>query len=249
MKEKTLWATTLLLAAMLTIPMPTRSQPESMEARRINVSGEAEIRVAPDEVNLTLGVEILARELLNAKDQADARMERALNLIDGYGIPANRVQTDHVSIQPRRDIDGGIEGFYVRETLMVTLRGHELALFEALLTDLLQAGVNYIHGIQFRTTDLRAHRDQARALALEAAREKAQDMAQVLDESIGEPLNIHEDYIGWWSGYAGWWGSYYGGPMTQNVIQEISGSVGSAEGLAPGQISVTARVSVTFELR
>ena len=42
----------------------------------------------------------------------------------------------------------------------------------------LDAGANYIHNIDFRTSELRKHADQARALALEAAFEKAKDLAQ-----------------------------------------------------------------------
>jgi hypothetical protein len=37
--------------------------------------------------------------------------------------------------------------------------------------------------------------------------------------------------------------------MAQNVVQEISGGDGSsADGALPGQISVRAQISVTFEL-
>ncbi len=46
---------------------------------------------------------------------------------------------------------------------MVTLK--DITQFDDLLTELVAANVNYIHGIQFRTTELRQYRDQARALA------------------------------------------------------------------------------------
>jgi len=112
----------------------------------------------------------------------------------------------------------------------------------------LESGVNYVQSIEFRTTDLRQYRDEARALALQAAREKATAMAGELGQTLGEPRTIQEEANDWWSGYSsGWWSG--GSGMTQNVIQEVNGSSASYDSsLAPGQIAVKARVSVGFTM-
>ncbi|MCK5634348.1 MAG: SIMPL domain-containing protein, partial [Anaerolineales bacterium] len=118
-----------------------------------------------------------------------------------------------------------------------------------LLTAVTEAGATNVHGIDFRTSELRKYRDQARALAVQAASEKAEAMAGELSISVGTPKSINEDHVGWWSWYGyGWWGSRYAG-MSQNVVQNASGPSSDFEGaFAPGQISVNARVTVTFEL-
>ena len=68
-------------------------------------------------------------------------------------------------------------------------------------------------------------------------------------QEIGEPLLIQEEQAGWWSGYNAWWGGRWGGGMTQNTIQEIGGvSALTDSSVAPGQIAVSARVAVTFEI-
>jgi uncharacterized protein YggE len=106
-----------------------------------------------------------------------------------------------------------------------------------------------VHGIQFRSTELREHRDRARDLAIRAAKEKAVALAGALDQKVGEPIAIHEEHNGWYSGYGAWWGSHWSGGMTQNVIQNASSDGLAVEGsIAPGQIAITARVSVSFEL-
>jgi uncharacterized protein YggE len=121
--------------------------------------------------------------------------------------------------------------------------------FEDLLTAVTEAGATNVHGIDFRTSELRKYRDQARALAVQAAGEKAEAMADVLSNSVGNTKSIYEDHVGWWSWYGyGWWGSRSGG-MSQNVVQNASGPSSDFDGaFAPGQISVNARVTVTFEL-
>jgi uncharacterized protein YggE len=104
-------------------------------------------------------------------------------------------------------------------------------------------------GIQFRTTELRKHRDEARGLAIQAAREKAVAMAGELGQAVGPPKTIYEQQVGWYSAYNAWWGARYGGSMSQNVIQETgAGTMSSATTVAPGQITVNAKVTVTFEL-
>ena len=161
------------------------------------------------------------------------------------------MQTDYVNIEPRYR-NGYYEasdfiGYFVNKTIVVTLR--DLDKFEDLLAGSLEAGVNYVHGIQFRTTELRKHRDEARALAIRAAREKAEAMAGELGQEVGQPRQISEEQSGWWSGYNAWWGSRWGSGMAQNVIQEMGTGGMAADGsLAPGQINVNARVSVTFEI-
>jgi hypothetical protein len=66
---------------------------------------------------------------------------------------------------------------------------------------------------------------------------------------VGDPLTVQEEQGGWWSSYGAWWGSRWGGPLSQNVIQEAGGaSLLADSSVAPGQIKVTARVAVSFQL-
>lgn len=113
----------------------------------------------------------------------------------------------------------------------------------------LEAGANYVHNVEFRTTELRKSRDQARTLAVQAAREKATALAGDLDQGLGEPLTITEEQSSWRSWYGHGWGSRSGQSMSQNIVVESGSSTLGAEAtVAPGQITVDARVSVSFAL-
>ena len=254
MKEKIIQVVgviSMLSLLMFGITAWAQDPAEAEETGQISVTGEAEIRVVPDEVILTLGVETWNKKMGIAKGQNDAIVARVFALADEHAIAPEHIQTDYVSIEPRyrngyydeRDFIG----FFVHKTLVITLR--DLDKFEDILADALEAGVNYVHGIQFRTTELRKHRDEARALAIRAAKEKAEDLAGELDQQVGDPKMIQEVQSSWWSGYNSWWRSRWGSGMSQNVIQEMgAGELAGDGSLAPGQISVTARVSVTFQL-
>ncbi len=248
-KAVTLLAVALLL--ILALSAWTQDAPSSQVPRTVTVTGEAEVRVVPDEVILTLGIETWDKDLARAKGQNDGIVAQVLALAGEHGVPAEHVQTDYVSIDPRYR-DGYYEerdfiGYFVRKNVVITLR--DLAKFEPLLSDALEAGVNYVHGVEFRTTELREHRDEARALAIQAAREKAVALSGALAEEVGQPLVIEEQQAGWWSSYNAWWGGHWGGGMSQNVIQELGGASYLADSaVAPGQIKVNARVTVTFQL-
>ncbi|MEJ2551427.1 MAG: SIMPL domain-containing protein [Anaerolineales bacterium] len=235
------------------LPSRTSTNVETQTPRTITVSGEAEIRVVPDEVQITLGVETWSERLDSAKHENDSRVEAVIDTAKDFGVEPQHIQTDHISIEPTYESYSYtsmriVTGYFVRRTIVVTLR--DISVFDDLLSEVVESGANYVHGIQFRTTELRKHRDDARELAINAAREKAVALAGELDQSIGLPNNIREDQVGWWSWYSsGWWGARYGGTMSQNVIQESTQvSTMSDDGMAPGQISVTARVTVVFEL-
>ena len=223
---------------------------EQAEPRLITVTGDAQVNVVPDEVILTLGVETWNKDLGVAKSENDKCVMKVLALAKKYKIESKYIQTDHISIEPRyHDTyeQKDFIGYFIRKTIVLTLK--DIAKFENLLSGALESGVNYVHGIQFRTTELRKYRDQARSLAIKAAKEKANDLAKELGQKIGKPYSIQEGYGGWWSSYNAWWGSRWAGGMTQNVAQDISGADLAAEGsLAPGQITVSARVTVSFDL-
>jgi uncharacterized protein YggE len=240
-----------IIILVLVLPAQAGSPPETSEPRLITVTGDAEVRVVPDEVILTLGVETWDEDLATAKKRNDARVKKVLAAAEKHGVEARHIKTDYISIEPRYHDNyekGEFIGYFVRKTIVITLR--DISKFEDLLTDaLLDAGANYVHGVRFRTTELRKHRDQARVLAIKAAKEKAEALSKELGQKVGKPHAIREEYAGWWSWYNAWWGSRWSGGMAQNVIQDVGEIPSAAEGnISPGQIAVSAKVTVSFEL-
>lgn len=217
--------------------------------RAVNTVGEAEVRVSPDEVVLTVGAESHEPTLSAAKARNDEAVKQLLATAQREGIAAADLQTEYVEVEPRYESyeRKKLIGFTTRRTMTILLR--DVSRFEKLLTSLLEAGATNVLGIQFRTTKLRTYRDQARALAVHAAKEKADALAHELAQEVERPLTIDEEANSWFSPYSSWWGGRYSGAM-QNVVQNAGPSAPSPEGtFAPGTIAVTARVRVSFALK
>ncbi len=245
----------ILLAILLAIGIlafggVTTTTAQGATTGSISVTGDAEVRVPPDEVAMVFGVETWDKDIRKAKTANDDRIKRILAMTKDYGIDPKYVQTDQISVDPRyrngNYTDGDFIGYFVRKTIVVTLK--DVSKFEDVYTGALNAGATHVQGIEFRTTELRKNRDQARSLAIQAAREKATALAAELGRKVVKAQSINEEYVGWYSSYSSRWG---GVAMTQNVIQN-SGSSGvpfsEETTFAPGQISVRARVSVSFVL-
>ena len=207
----------------------------------ITVTGEAEVRVVPDEVVFDLTVQTLNRDLRLAKSQTDDRLKKTLELTRKYKIAPADVQTDYVKLEPR--YRGGDEtrtlvGYSVRKDLLFTLRDASQA--EELLSELIEAGVTRINSISFRSSQLRKHRDEARALAIKAAQEKATALTAVIGQRIGKAYSIEEESAG---------SNFRASNITQNVVSFDGSESSASEGtLALGQIKVSARVTVRFIL-
>lgn len=217
----------------------------------ISVSGEAVVKVVPDRIVLLLGIETWDLDIQVAKEKNEDILGRTLNAVLDRGVASTDTQTDHLSIEPRYNSDYRKEnliGYFVRNTLSVTLS--DPSEVEALLTDVLRAGITHIHGVHFETTAFKEHRETARRLALEAAREKATQMANVLGKRVGEPRTISEGpAYGNWFYVGGGWGFGRSQGMSQNVVQNAGGSSPEGmESLSLGKISIRGSVSVTFNL-
>lgn len=238
----------LPLIVILLLPVLTYAE-EQPQLRLITVTGDAEVRIVPDEVILTLGVETWNNELNIAKKENDQRVQNVVAVVKKYEIEEKHIQTDYLSIEPRYEHSYEHKkfiGYFVKKSIVVTLR--DISKFENLLSDVLEEGANYVHGIQFRTTELRKYRDQARSLAIKAAQEKATALAKELGQKIGAPYTIQENPSGWWSWYNSGWRSGWRGGMAQNVVQDMGGESMPESSIAVGQIEVNAKVTVSFEL-
>lgn len=249
----------LFLFTLMSLAIPAGAFAQYWSAQpptpQITVSGTAEVKVVPDEIHISVGVETRDPDLNTAKNQHDERMKSALGFLKTSGVPEKDIQTDYVNITPEFNYDTS----RVKPVVYVVRKSIEIKLtsvtnIESVLTGLLNNGANYVHNVDFRTTQLRAHRDEARAMAIRAAREKAEALAKELGVKCGKPLNITaNDYSNWWYG-GNYWGArgYNYNNQMQNAVQNIGGggqSDSAGETLSVGQISVSATVNVSFAIQ
>lgn len=219
--------------------------------RGITVSGEAEVKAVPDEVVLNFGIESRDKNLTEVKRLNDTRVKNIMSALLAQNVAAQDIKTDYINLQPEYQYASGsfsrgagtFIGYSERTGFVVTLR--DIARYEAVLTAILQAGAENINSINFRSSELRKYKDEARTLAMKAAQEKATALASVLGEQIGRARDIREGQE-----------NAFGGLLQRNMnsqvnaYQNATASADTAESsLAPGTLSIRANVTVTFDLK
>jgi uncharacterized protein YggE len=217
------------------------------QPRTISVTGDSEILVTPDKVVITLGVEIVDKDITEAKKANDRLIKDLIDVAGKYNIAPDDIQTDYISIRPkydRRDGDDVFIGHFVGRKITFTLK--DIAGFDNLMSDFVAIGDIQVQSVQFQTSELRKHRDNARSMAVKAAFEKAAAMAAELGQKIGKPLTVNEQSSRWYSPYNYW--NQYRGPNPFNAQNVAEAPSGAETPMAAGKISVTASVSASFEL-
>lgn len=223
----------------------------AVDRQLITVSGQAEVMVAPDEVLFRLKVENVDLDVNKAKVKTDQEVKKIFSLMRTYKIEPQNIQTDFIRINERyvertQNKPREFIGYAVTQTTAILLK--DLSRFEDLLADVVKARISNVSDVTFRASQMRKSMDQARALAIRAAREKAAALAAEIGQRIGKATNITEVGTTVSPAYeedSGQYPSNYSNSSSAEIERNIADNQGT---IAPGMISITARVKVSFEL-
>jgi uncharacterized protein len=212
---------------------------EKPPSKFVRVMGTSEVKVVPDRAVIEVGVEKQDPRASVAKHAQDAAARKILAALRANGIDEKDVQTTYLWLQQRSSYvkKQRVYYFVAAQTMTVTVR--DISRLDTLLEALVQAGGNRIDSIDYEVSDLRKYRDQARDLAVKAAREKAEALAKALGQDIGRAQQVEEvpDFS---NRYAN---------VTANTFYENAGLARAAgPSLAAGQKTISASVTVQFDL-
>jgi uncharacterized protein len=175
----------------------------------------------------------------SAKAAVDNNSRRILAALKAASIDDKDIQTAYLDMQPTSYYEKHvrINNFTATQSLSVTIR--DLSRLDNVMDAVMSAGANRIDGIEYQSSELRKYRDQARDEATKAAKEKAVALAQALGNQVGKTYSIEE--VQQWEGY-----SMIGGPAANVALDRTVPR--PPPSTAPGQLTVTASVIVSFDL-
>jgi len=212
----------------------------------VDVTGVAEIKVVPDEVTFSLRVSKSDKSLQVAKIQNDSNVSRIIELAKRFGIASQDVKTDFILVKEKFDRikqKGDIEytevfaGYTISKTVVVKLR--DIGKFENFFSEIIKIGITEVSRVSFESSQLRKYKDQARAMAIKAAREKATALAAEIGQTIGKAISIEEENV---DGFVSRGANYSSNSFSTD------GEDDEEETFAAGTISVKAQVKVSFLL-
>jgi len=211
---------------------------EDLAPRTIDVSGTAELELMPDMIIWRISLIDNHTDTMTAKRFNDERLEGVLEIASDMDLPERDVQAGTISIHRVYERDERVgntsrfKHYSFRREVIIILRDFEA--FDEMMEKLVAIQVEF--AVSYDSSQRIETRAQARLSAVQAARDKAEAMSQVLGQEIGRPLSIEE---------------HRGNLMWSNPLSNTNSEGTAPEAtrrMAPGAIKVTSTVYIVFEL-
>ncbi len=201
----------------------------------ISVTGESNIKVVPDQVSVSMTVETTGKDALSVKTTNDITVNEVIKFIKQQGILPKDFQTKYVQIGKNYDYNS--KTYHYRASQSITVLIKDLENYDALITGLMQKGINRIDGISFKSSTIENLYSQARMDAIVDAKKKADEYASVLNQKTGKALYISEP------------GTIETPFPRYKTTMLMENSDAGRETLAVGEMEINVRVQVVFELQ
>ena len=207
--------------------------------RTLSVSGEGEVRAAPDQSSLSAGVTTGAATAAQALSANSRAMNAVFATLKKLGIPDKDIQTSNFSLSPQYQVckpgatcPQRIVGYQVSNNVNVTVENMDKT--GPVLDALVSSGSNQIGDIGFSIHDTSVLLKQAREAAVKDAADRAQTFAKAAGVTLGPILSIQEG------------GSEPPRPMYWATAMKANAAPPPVAG---GELSVSANVTITWQIQ
>lgn len=218
----------------------------------ISVNGKGEAISIPDIATFSFAVNETAKTVKEAQEKATMKIDAALKAVKAGGVLEKDIKTSSYSINPHYEYNQGIctqygcpngknvlTGYDVNQTIEVKIR--DLAKAGELFDSIGKAGIQTVNGLQFAIDDLDSVKAIAREEAIANAKEKAQKIAKDLGVKLVKITSFYDSSDEQVYPYAREMSAMGGDVMNIKAA--------SAPEIPVGEQKVTARVSISYEIR
>ena len=225
----------LLILGILFLTMSNAQ--EQKQIPMINVSGEGKVKVAPDQVSISISIETKGTKAEDIKRENDKKMDGILKFIKKSNVAQEDFQTQRISLNPNYDYEKKKSNYIATQSVQILLK--DLSKYDALMEGLVNEGINRIDNVEFKSSKLIQLQSDARKLAMKEAKTKAEDYVSVLGQKVGKAILISDN-------------SQTYNPQPQPRMYAMKSmamdEATPKETLAIGEIEIVANVSVSFVL-
>lgn len=206
--------------------------------RTIAVTGVGEASRAPDMANLSIGVDAEGATAAEALRKNSTQLEATIKSLTDSGVEKKDIQTSGLNVGAKYDYspDGRpprIIGYQASNTVSVKLRSLDKA--GAVIDKAVGVGANRLDSIWFSFADPKPVMNDARKAAVADARERASLYAEAAGVKLGPILSISD--------------SYSPGPGPMPVMARMDMAEAKNVPIMPGESSVSASVTIIYEIQ
>jgi len=207
----------------------------------VSVTGIGTATGVADMAVISFSIDVSNADAETAVDEAAGLAESAIIAAVEAGVSETDIETTGYNLYMEEEYDyntyeyTGGNIFHLTHSFSAKVENIDQA--GEVLAALVNGGATSVNGIDFTVSNRDELLSEARELAIADARETAEQLAEGLEVSIGDPISISE-----WIDYYGGYDSYgYGGGMGDDSYYD-------APPISPGNTSITLNVSISFEI-
>ena len=216
----------------------------------INVTETGEIYAKPDLAVINLSVKTEAKTVEQAMNENTEKMNKVIAFVKEKGIEDKDLKTTSFNIYPRYEYRKQtleiypilpskrvLIGYEIKQELQVKIR--EMDKIGEIIEGSTNAGANQIGDLQFTIDNKDELKKQARAQAIEKAKDKAKELASLIGVKLIRVSGFSENtYM-----------PYYNQDMMFKTL-EIEGGLGGAEvpDIETGENKITVTVTLVYEI-
>ena len=238
MRTKLFIPTILILATVVLSACSGTVQFGQTQPRMINVTGNAQVVLAPDIAYVSIGVHSEAKSATEAVASNNSQTQSVIDEIKGQGVDAKDIQTTNFSVYQQEKFAPTGESlgifFMTDNTVYVTMR--DITKIGDILDKSISAGANNIYGITFDVQDKAAALGTGRDEAMADAKAQAEELTKAAGATLGAVQSI----------------SYYSSspsPIYYDSKAAGMGGGGASVPISSGQLTLTVSVSVVYGMK
>jgi len=212
--------------------------------KTLSTSGTVEKMISPDQAEIFLSVETLNKSA-NVSQTTNATTSDAVRTaLKAAGVSDKQIQTTSYTVQEQYEWSSSMQksisvGYKTTNSIKVTIT--DLTKTGNIIDAAVNAGANRVSNISFTLSKEKQEIVKQEALldAAKMSRTKAQSIASGLGVTLGDVKTISENY-------------YYYTPNSRNYDYALSSEAMEAKidtPISPSDVSISATVNVTFELK
>jgi uncharacterized protein YggE len=210
------------------------------------VSGQGKVTVTPNIVILNIGVQAQASTVDEAQSQASTAMDKMMAALADNGVEKKDIQTQQFSIQQQVRYDNyssttNITGYQVNNMVNATVRSTDQV--GAIIDAAAKAAGDAIriNSVNFAVDKPDQYYSEARQMAMDNAKAKAQETAKLAGVTLGSPTYVSESIYSQTQ-------PYYNGLVTQ-AGASLPAVIVPAPPVNPGQSDIIINVQVSYSIQ
>jgi len=166
---------------------------EAQTLQTLEVYGEGQVEVVPDMAYVQVGVTTVGEHIEKASVENARAVEAVFSAVEITGVDPVDIKTGNFSIGAERNYREDKDRAVYRVNNMVDITVRDLSIVGQVLGAAMRAGANEVRGLRMEVAQKRKAMIEARSLAAEDARQKAEHLASLHGVQIGPVLEISEE--------------------------------------------------------